>query len=125
MSKPVYVPTVAEAALTVDRPTAWAALIALLEVGELADTTRRRLGAVPVVESVISLEAPWRLVLDADTPPCTFHQETIVLVPDQRGCLAMWSALVLEPTDATAAEYADAVAVEVPRRLADLVDRAT
>lgn len=119
--KPVYVPTVAETVLPADRPTAWVALAGLVGIDRLGGTRARSIGGHEMSERAISFEAPWRLVLDAADPPTTFHQESIVLVPDDAGCLAMWSALVLEPVDDRSRHYAAAVAEQVPESLDRLV----
>jgi len=123
MPKPVYVPTVAEATLTVDRSTAWRALLDLLQLTDRGDTRRRALAATEITETAVSLEPPWRLVLDATGGASPFHQETVVFVPDPAGCLAMWSALVLEPTDSVTRDYAEIVARQTPGRLRELTDR--
>lgn len=128
MARPIYVPTVCEQVLTVDRPAAFAALrdvlgVDALEADALGATHQRTVGDVNVIETVISHEPPWRLVLDADQHLGVFHQESIVLVPHAAGCLAMWSALVDEPRDERTAGYADAVSAAVAGRLGTLVDR--
>ncbi len=123
MVKPVYIPTVAERVLPADRDTAWRALVDLVGVGAVGDTRPRALGGIPVTETAISVEPPWRLVLDARGGPTAFHQESIVLVPDAAGCLAMWSALVLEPDDDATTAYLNAVAGQVEPQLDQLSRR--
>jgi len=123
MAKPVYVPTVAETTLPVARLVVWDALIQGLGIAVTGDTRRRLVGETEVTETAISVEPPWRLVLDAPDGATSFHQESVVLVPDPGGCLAMWSALVLEPADAAGSAYAEAVAAAVGGRLDDLVAR--
>jgi len=123
MAKPVYVPTVVEATLPVDRRVVWDALLQGLGITATGHTRRRLVGGTEVTETAISVEPPWRLVLDVSGGASPFHQETVVLVPDPQGCLAMWSALVLEPTEAATEAFAQAVAAAVPGRLDAVVRR--
>lgn len=84
-----------ERPLDVPRRAAWAEVVAVTE----RRSAGYRLGPVgPVVETVLSEEPPWRLVLRVDgDQPSPLCQTSVTIRDDGDRCLVAWSCLV-DPT---------------------------
>ncbi len=121
--KPLLRTGVAERHLTASRDAVWAKVTAAMpsfEQGQPRTVIDAFGETYDVTEVAISHEAPWRLVVDVTDGPIGFHQESVVIVPDPAGCIAMWSVLA-GPDDDAAHAYAIAVTDAAEARLADLL----
>ncbi len=121
--KPLLRTGVAERYLTVSRDAVWARVVAAMPTMEGSQpraVTDADGATYAVTETTISHEPPWRLVVDVADGPIGFHQESVVIVPDPAGCIAMWSVLA-GPDEEAAHPYAIAVTDAAEARLANLL----